>query len=33
VEDVLGELRSLADRNRRRTSLIGAGYHGTITHR
>ena len=30
-EDVLGELRALAGRNRRRRSLIGMGYHGTIT--
>ena len=29
VEDVLGELRALADRNRPRTSLIGMGYYGT----
>ena len=31
VGDVLGELRALADRNRRRTSLIGQGYYGTHT--
>ena len=31
VEDVLGELRSLADRNAQRTCLIGQGYYGTIT--
>jgi len=31
VEDVLGELRSLADRNAPRTCLIGQGYYGTIT--
>ena len=31
VEDVLGELRSLADRNAHRTCLIGQGYYGTIT--
>jgi len=30
VEDVLGELRGLAARNRPRTSLIGTGYYGTI---
>ena len=29
--DVLAELRTLAERNRRRTSLIGTGYYGTIT--
>ncbi len=29
VDDVLGELRSLAGRNRRRQSLIGQGYYGT----
>ncbi|MEO5901766.1 MAG: glycine dehydrogenase (aminomethyl-transferring), partial [Ilumatobacteraceae bacterium] len=31
VADVLGELRSLADQNECRTSLIGMGYSGTIT--
>ncbi len=31
VEDVLGELRSLADRNAHRTCLIGQGYYGTVT--
>ncbi len=31
VEDVLGELRCLADRNMQRTCLIGQGYYGTIT--
>ncbi len=31
VEDVLGELRGLADRNAQRTCLIGQGYYGTIT--
>ena len=31
VEDVLGELRSLADRNVQRTCLIGQGYYGTVT--
>ena len=31
VEDVLGELRGLAQRNSTRTSLIGMGYYGTIT--
>ena len=31
VEDVLGELRDLADRNISRTCLIGQGYYGTIT--
>jgi len=31
VEDVLGELRGLADRNAHRTCLIGQGYYGTIT--
>ena len=31
VESVLGELRELASRNHRRTSLIGQGYYGTIT--
>jgi len=31
VEDVLAELRSMADRNAHRTSLIGQGYYGTIT--
>jgi glycine dehydrogenase len=30
VEDVLGELRGLAQRNTARTSLIGMGYYGTI---
>ena len=30
VEDVLGELRGLAQRNSARTSLIGMGYYGTI---
>ena len=30
VEDVLGELRALASKNRARTSLIGMGYSGTI---
>ncbi|HNJ97385.1 MAG TPA: glycine dehydrogenase (aminomethyl-transferring), partial [Ilumatobacteraceae bacterium] len=29
VEDVLGELRAIASRNRPRTSLIGMGYYGT----
>ncbi len=32
-EDVLGELRAIAGRNVVRTSLIGMGYHGTITPR
>jgi len=31
VEDVLAELRGLADRNVHRTCLIGQGYYGTIT--
>ncbi len=31
VEDVLGELRGLAAKNRPRTCLIGQGYYGTIT--
>ncbi len=31
VEDVLGELRNLADRNAHRTCLIGQGYYGNIT--
>ena len=31
VDDVLAELRTIADRNRARTSLIGMGYHGTRT--
>jgi len=31
VEDVLGELRGLANRNVQRTCLIGQGYYGTIT--
>jgi glycine dehydrogenase len=31
VDDVLAELRSIAARNRPRTSLIGMGYHGTRT--
>ena len=31
VEDVLAELRTLAGKNRPRTSLIGQGYYGTIT--
>ncbi len=31
VEDVLAELRAMADRNAHRTSLIGQGYYGTIT--
>ena len=31
VEDVLGQLKALAGRNERRTSLIGMGYFGTIT--
>ncbi len=31
VEDVLRELRGLADRNAPRTCLIGQGYYGTIT--
>ena len=31
VTDALAELRELADRNVVRTSLIGMGYHGTIT--
>src|SRR5258705_14014595 len=30
-ESVLDELRSLAARNKPRTSLIGMGYYGTIT--
>ena len=30
VDDVLGELRAHASRNRPRTSLIGQGYYGTI---
>jgi glycine dehydrogenase len=30
VEDVLGELRSIAGRNQRRTNLIGQGYYGTV---
>ncbi|MDX5361209.1 MAG: glycine dehydrogenase (aminomethyl-transferring), partial [Alphaproteobacteria bacterium] len=29
--EVLDELRGLADRNRRMISLIGQGYHGTVT--
>ncbi|MEZ5272745.1 MAG: aminomethyl-transferring glycine dehydrogenase [Ilumatobacteraceae bacterium] len=31
VADVQGELAALAARNRRRTSLIGQGYYGTVT--
>ncbi len=31
VDDVLAELRTMAARNRPRTSLIGMGYHGTRT--
>ncbi|MDO8364977.1 MAG: aminomethyl-transferring glycine dehydrogenase [Actinomycetota bacterium] len=31
VDDVLAELRGLAQRNTARTSLIGQGYYGTIT--
>ncbi|MFZ9628599.1 MAG: aminomethyl-transferring glycine dehydrogenase [Ilumatobacteraceae bacterium] len=31
VDDVMAELRGLAARNRRRTSLIGQGYYGTHT--
>jgi glycine dehydrogenase len=31
VTDVLAELRDIARRNRPRTSLIGLGYHGTLT--
>ncbi|HAP75018.1 MAG TPA: glycine dehydrogenase (aminomethyl-transferring), partial [Acidimicrobiaceae bacterium] len=31
VGDVLGELKVVAERNHRRTSLIGQGYYGTIT--
>ncbi len=31
VEDVLGELRGLAEQNVQRTCLIGQGYYGTIT--
>ena len=30
VEDVLGELKAMASRNRPRTSLIGMGYYGTL---
>ncbi|MEI7547530.1 MAG: glycine dehydrogenase, partial [Actinomycetota bacterium] len=30
VEDVLAELKSIAQRNRPRTSLIGQGYYGTV---
>ncbi|MBI4936229.1 MAG: glycine dehydrogenase (aminomethyl-transferring), partial [Actinobacteria bacterium] len=30
VDDVLGELRAIAGRNRARTSLIGQGYYGTV---
>ena len=31
VDDVLGELRGLAEQNRPRVSLIGTGYYGTVT--